>query len=80
MNSFCAPSYASVPHDRYSTVDTPETAVSLCQWLHSEKVAGRIASVNQGLRMFGKDRQTVQRFKHVYYMSVCPECRPLRRG
>lgn len=59
-----------VPCQQFSVVDTPEAAVALCQWLHSEKVAGRIGSVHLGLKMLGKDRQTVQWFKHVYYMSV----------
>ena len=57
-----------VPHRQFSVVDSPEAAAALCQWLLNEKVAGKIGSMHQGLKILGKDRQTVQRFKHVYYM------------
>ena len=59
-----------VPHRQFYVADSPEGAVALCQWLHSEKVAGRIGYVHQGPKILGKDRQTVQQFKHVYYMFV----------
>lgn len=50
-------------------VDTPESAVEFCTWLHDARQQGRFTSIHKALRSIGKDRQSVQRCKHVYYMQ-----------
>ena len=54
-------------------VDTPEAAVDICKWLHNAKQEGRIPSIYKGLKTIGKDRQTIQRCKHIYYIHMLDE-------
>ena len=58
-------------------VDTLEAAVGLCQRLHNQKSNSKIQSVNHGLSMQGKDRQTLQQFKHTFCMHS-QNCRTLK--
>lgn len=39
-------------------------------FVHEELKVGRCRSVNQALQIVKKDRKTVDRFKHIYYLNA----------
>ena len=50
-------------------VGTPEQAVTLMRTLHEGIKGGKWRSVHEALKSIKKDRKTVDRFKHIYYMN-----------
>ena len=54
-------------------VHTPEAAVEICKWLHNAKQEGQISSIHKGLKIIGKNRQTIQICKHIYHMHMQDE-------
>ena len=50
------------------SVSTPREAIELCTFVHKQVSSGR--SVNAALKMTDKDRKTLDRFKHIYYLHI----------
>lgn len=42
----------------------------LMNFVHEELKCGRCRSVSQALQIVKKDRKTVDRFKHIYYLNA----------
>ena len=59
----------------FSTADIPEAVVEFCMWMRDARQQGRFTSIYRGLHSLGKDWQSVQRWKHVYYMAKQDEAR-----
>ena len=53
----------------YILVSSVKDAVDFCDKVHKEVNRGR--SVNDALRGLHKDRKSLDRFKHIYYMKHC---------
>lgn len=51
-----------------SLVSTVKEAVQFLEAIHVMMVSGKVRSVNESLKVLKKDRKTVDRFKHIYYM------------
>ncbi len=51
-----------------SLVSTVKEVVQFLEAIHVMMVSGKVRSVNESLKVLKKDRKTVDRFKHIYYM------------
>ena len=49
-------------------VSNTKEVIELCTFIHKQVLDGR--SVNSALKMTDKDRKTLDRFKHIYYLQI----------
>lgn len=59
-----------VPNTFAVAVATVQQVVSMLDYIHQLVKDGKSTSINAALKRLNKDRKTVDRFRHIYYMSV----------